>query len=227
MRNSSQTGNVLVYVVMLMLIFGVLSVVMVSLFTSSTASTITENDSRRAIYMAESGMRYAFSELRKADFDEDFIINTLNTTTYTINNAGSFTINVFSPWFESSKNQSFPADGPLTLLVPLGEIPSGYIIPPNNIYVINYEFTGTTPTDPGGVAGIFSIAGQTLTTLNLNLNQTFNAGKEERICFAVKPTENRTIVNGGNLYVSPEAREIFPETYAVEDGDIFRISKEE
>ena len=58
-RHLNPTGNVLIYVVVLMLIFGVLGVVMVSLFTSSTASTVTRNDSRRARYMAESGMRYA------------------------------------------------------------------------------------------------------------------------------------------------------------------------
>ncbi len=96
---SASAGNVLLYVVVLMLIFGVLGVVMVSLFASSTASTVTRNDTRRSIYMAESGMRYAFSELRKADFDIDFMIDTLNTTTYTVTDAGSFTINVFSPWF--------------------------------------------------------------------------------------------------------------------------------
>jgi Tfp pilus assembly protein PilX len=56
--HSGSTGNVLIYVVVLMLIFGVLGVVMVSLFTSTTASTVTRNDSRRARYMAESGMRY-------------------------------------------------------------------------------------------------------------------------------------------------------------------------
>jgi len=215
-------GNVLIYVVVLMLIFGVLGVVMVSLFTSSTASSVTRNDSRRARYMAESGMRYAFSEMRKADFDKDIIINTLNTTTYKIDGTESFTINVFSPWMESSKAQSFPYNGPLTLLVPVGEIPPGYVLPPNNIYAINYEFTGNKPTEPGGVAEISSVAGQTLTTLDLNLNQVFNASKEERICLAVKPKQDQTVTDGGNLYIAPEAAEIFPRF-----GGAFSIGRNE
>jgi hypothetical protein len=95
-------GNVLIYVVVLMLIFGVLGVVMVSLFTSTTASTVTRNDSRRANYMAESGVRYASSELRKADFEENIIIDPLNTLTYTVSGEGSFNINIFSPWFDSN-----------------------------------------------------------------------------------------------------------------------------
>ena len=75
-RQLNPAGNVLIYVVVLMLIFGVLGIVMVSLFTSTTASTVTRNDSRRARYMAESGMRYAFSEMRKADFDLNHMIST-------------------------------------------------------------------------------------------------------------------------------------------------------
>ena len=99
---SNPAGNVLIYVVVLMLIFGVLGVVMVSLFTSTTSSTVTRNDSRRARLMAESGMRYAFSEMREADFDLDHMINTLNTITYQVSGRESFKINVFSPWMDSS-----------------------------------------------------------------------------------------------------------------------------
>ncbi|MGD8409966.1 MAG: hypothetical protein PVF25_07375, partial [Desulfobacterales bacterium] len=96
-RHFSAAGNVLIYVVVLMLIFGTLGVAMVSLFSSSIASTATRNDTRRAIYMAESGMRYAFSEIRKA-FSElsgitavhDFMNDPLNAATYTMTDAGSF-----------------------------------------------------------------------------------------------------------------------------------------
>mgnify|MGYP006862973081 CR=1 FL=1 len=115
----------LIYVVVLMLIFGVLGVVMVSLFISTTASTVTRNDTRRARYMAESGMRYAFSEMRKTDFDLNHMINTLNTITYQIGGTESFTINVFSPWFEYDS-----IDGSdLTLNVPnAGKIPNNFLL---------------------------------------------------------------------------------------------------
>ena len=134
----NSAGNVLIYVVVVMLIFGVLGVIMVSLFTSTTASTVTRNDSRRAIYMAESGMRYAFSEIRNANFDLDFMNDTLNTTTYKIGGTESFTVNVFSPWFESPSNQTIGSGGGnLALEMPVGELPDGYSIPTSNIFAIN------------------------------------------------------------------------------------------
>ena len=56
-------GNVLVYLIVVILIFGVLGVTIVSLFTTATSSSATPNDARRARYVTESAMRYAFSEL--------------------------------------------------------------------------------------------------------------------------------------------------------------------
>ncbi len=206
---SNSSGNVLIYVVVVMLIFGVLGVIMVSLFTSSTASTVTRNDTRRAIYMAESGMRYGFSELLRTDFDEDFIINTLNKTIdYKVTNGGSFTINVFSPWFDSKNDMDGVAQIPL--LVRLGQIPEGFAVPPG-VFLVNYEFVGENP-EVTGVAAIGDVESQTLTEITYNLNDPIVASKGERICFAVKPTENRTIPASGvgNLYISREAREIFP-----------------
>ncbi|MGD9054841.1 MAG: hypothetical protein PVF38_01805, partial [Desulfobacterales bacterium] len=61
-RRSGTAGNVLIYVVVLMLIFGTLGVAMVSLFSSSMASTSTSNDTRRARYLSEAGVRYAIGE---------------------------------------------------------------------------------------------------------------------------------------------------------------------
>ena len=211
----------LIYVVVLMLIFGVLGVIMVSLFTSSTASTVTRNDTRRAIYMAESGMRYAFSELRKADFDEDFIINTLNTITYKIGGTESFSINVFSPWFESSGNQSISSSPPdLALNVPIGEVPANYTIPiqpasPNNIYAVNYEFVRLNPT-AGGVAEItgYNIppGPPPLTALTLALKDDFNASADERIAFAVQPATGQDInTDGVNLDLPLVAQDFLPK----------------
>ena len=155
---------------------------MVSLFTSSTASTVTRNDTRRAIYMAESGMRYGFSELRRVDFDEDFIINTLNTIDYKITNAGSFTINVFSPWFDSKNDINGVAQIPL--LVRLGEIPEGFAVPPG-VFLVNYEFVGNSPVATG-VAAINDVDSQTPTEITYNLNDPIVASKNERICFRGK-----------------------------------------
>ncbi len=217
-RHFSAAGNVLIYVVVLMLIFGALGVAMVSMFSSSTASTVTRNDTRRAIYMAESGMRYAFSELRKADFDIDFIKDTLNTTTYTVTDAGSFTINVFSPWFNSPSNQAIgPGGGALTLGVPIGTVPIAYTIPlpPDSIYAVNFEFVGLNPPEGGRAV----ISGYTIParppppdTLTLNLSDDFYANADERIAFAVQPAAGQDIDSDGvDLDLPLEAQYYLPK----------------
>lgn len=200
----------LVYVVVLMLIFGILGVVMVSLFTSSIASSTTRNDSRRAWYMAESGMRYAFSEIRKADFDLNVMIDPLNDTTYNLTDGGSFTINVFSPWFESPGNQPIdPGPGSLALNVPIGELPDGYAIPASNIYAINYEFTGNRPNDESGSWA--AVTGFDDAAPSLTLSDDFNASSDERISLAVHPISDQLIIEGGDLIVFLEAQTIFPK----------------
>ncbi len=75
----TRKGSVLVYLIVVLLIFGVLGVTMVSLFTTATSSSATPNNARRADYASESGMRYAFSELRNTDF-ATATINKLNST---------------------------------------------------------------------------------------------------------------------------------------------------
>jgi len=207
------TGTVLVYVVVLMLIFGILGVVMVSLFSSSIASSITRNDSRRARQMAESGTRYAFSELRKNDFDIDIMIDPLNTLTYNLSDGGSFDINVFSTWFESSGNQTLPSDGPqLTLNVPIGELPDGYTVPGSGIYAINYEFTGNNLFDETGSWALVSDFGFDPTNPTLTLSGDFNASSGERISLAILPQQAQNINGPGlNLRLPLEAKTIFPK----------------
>ena len=201
----------LVYVVVLMLIFGVLGVVMVSLFSSSIGSAITRNDSRRALYMAESGMRYAFSEIRKADFDPDFMIDTLNTITYNIGGTESFTINAFSPWFESSADQSISSSPPnLALDLPIGDLPDGYTIPAGGVYAINYEFTGYNLADESGSSAL--ITGFDAAIPALTLNDDFNASSGERVSLAVFPRQAQNLdVPGRNLEFTSEAQTVFPK----------------
>ena len=234
-RYLNTAGNVLIYVVVLMLIFGALGVVMVSIFTSSTASTVTRNDTRRAIYMAESGMRYAFSELLNEDFDEDFIIYTLNTTTYTVNNPGSFTINVFSPWFGADGTTNNSGAGSLPLLVPIGTVPVGYTIPvpPDSIYAINFEFVGLNPTEGGrAVLSGYSIPARPPPpdTLTLNLSDDFYASPDERIAFAVQPLTDQTVTEGGNLDLPLQTRFFFPKwagAISIQRNDYFYEERKE
>jgi outer membrane protein assembly factor BamB len=203
-------GNVLLYVVVLMLIFGVLGVVMVSLFTSTTASTVTRNDSRRAIYMAESGMRYAFSELRKAKFDQDFILDDLSAKPYNVTNAGSFEIKLLNPLFSPT---AFDVNQ-VTLSAPVVNIPSDYA-PPAGAYVVNIHSVDPNFSPSGANAQISGVASQTDNTfvLDLAVGDDFIANSHEQISFAVLPVNDppgNVLDTGDSLDVALEAQNFFP-----------------
>jgi len=192
-----------------MLIFGVLGVIMVSLFTSSTASTVTRNDTRRARYMSESGVRYAISELRNADFEEEFIINTLNTNNYTVPGAGSFDVNILSPWFDS--NASVDSPDVISLYVPLGELPDDFDVPGGTgVWVVNYDYiTGTGPdTMRDRVAGY---AKDDDFNLTIDISSDFVVNQGEQVCLAVSPSQAQSnLAEGDDLYVARDARFFFP-----------------
>ena len=56
---ASERGNILIYVLMTTVIFAVIGVTMVSLFSTSISSSATANETRRAFYLSESGIRSA------------------------------------------------------------------------------------------------------------------------------------------------------------------------
>ena len=182
---------------------------MVSLFTTATTSSATPNDARRAYNMAESGIRYAFSELIDNDFAEA-TVNDLNSTTYNLTDAGSFTVNVFSPRFLSADTGS-----QVTLDAQVGNIPdpNDYSIS-QNTWIVNHNYDPNFPT-PGESAVISSIVSQTADTLILGLDRDFVANPDEVVCFAVRPSDTETYpisLNQGNtLYVELQAQSIFPK----------------
>ena len=124
-------GNTLLYILVLLVIFSVLGITMVSLFTTSTTSSATPNDARRAYYMAESAVRYAASRIKNTRFRQSFIEEINQTPQYTLDNGSSFKIEIFSPWFISPTNQDLATgDNPFTLSVPNdGKIPQNFSIP--------------------------------------------------------------------------------------------------
>ena len=65
---STNRGNILVYIVLVIVIFAALGVSMLSLFSASTSSSAVANDDHRAFYFYESGYRYALSELTSTSF---------------------------------------------------------------------------------------------------------------------------------------------------------------
>jgi len=208
---SGQSGNVIAYIAMLLIIFGVIGAIMATLLTSSVTSTATPNHSRRALYMTEAGMRYGLSQLRNNEFAPS-VIDDLNNTTYTLSAEETFTLNIFGPWFDSASDQSFSAGGNLTLNVPEGERPQDFKINfPADIWVVNYDYIGDSLSTSTSVRDpITSFSGTN--PLTIGLTADFIVGKHERVCLAVKPAFTQTVLNdGGDLYVDSDAKNIFPQ----------------
>lgn len=205
-------GNVLVYLVLMLLIFGVLGVTMFSIFSTATQSATEPNHFRRARYIKESAIRYAFSEMRNSDF-EPAVIATLNSIStagdYKIEPDGKFKLAIFSPWFDSNETKDLPSGGTLDLKISIGILHDDWVAKdPKDLWLINYDYF-----DPDLTPARNDIASWTKiddTTLRVTLPSDFSANKGERICLMAKPTETRTISDGGNLYLEEEARYFFP-----------------
>ena len=110
---------------MIMVIFAALGTAMVSLFSTSISSSATANESRRAFYLAEAGLRYGLSELRKVNGFTTSNIATLNDTLHKIPPSGDFDITVFGAWFKSPSNQSL-SSGALSVEIDKGKIPVSF-----------------------------------------------------------------------------------------------------
>ena len=175
------------------------------------------NYTRRSLYIAESGMRYANSELKNSGYTSA-VISTLNTTTYSLNNdVGSFEFNVFGKWFESSSDFSFPGSGTITLNIPEGEIPDGFSIP-QQAHVVNLEsyrdslvFAGT----PIKFAGrIQSTPDMDVIPLSISLADNFQSDQNQAVCLAVQPSSAQSnLTAGSTLNVASEAGVFFPERH--------------
>jgi len=212
----SQSGNLLAYVVVVMVIFGFLGALMVSLFSTSLAGSAEANARRRAVYLSESGLRYGMSELRGSGFGAS-AIRRLNTTRYRLDPAGEFVINVFSPWFESAANQSLEPSGTVRLNVAKGRVPEGFPgripVTAPRLRLVNFDFinlsgTGIPETAKTWVSGAALVDEN---TLDFQADDDFVVGKGETICFSVHPfAAGQTLMTLGNFDLQPVARNIFP-----------------
>ena len=64
-RKRGRGGAALIFLIICMAVFAALGTAMVSLFGTASLSQFLPNQVRRADYMAESGLRYAFAEVRR------------------------------------------------------------------------------------------------------------------------------------------------------------------
>ena len=210
-RRAAERGSILVYIVMTMVIFGLLGALMVSLFSTSISSSATPNDTRRAFYFYESGVRYAASELinNAPDFSST-TINRLNSNTYKIDPAGSFTLKVFGLNFQSLSKLNPGTD--LNLKLDKGLLPSSFTIPKTApyIYVVNYQADDLGNLSTDQESAIIDFTYQDATHVSLSLADDFVVGERETVAFAVRPFQDDNINQGGALLLTRNAVSLFP-----------------
>ena len=222
---------------------------MVSLFSTSIGSSATANESRRAFYLAEAGLRYGLSELRQKGFSTSNI-TTLNTTEYKMPPSGNFDITVFGAWFKSPSNQSV-ASGALSVEIDKGKIPPSFFektltVPAfiANLYLVVASLdpgSSTQKPNPAEVAKVngFSHTVGNDTSFTFDLNDNLVVGKDKHICMAFKPLDGTFTPGNSSSYLdlNSAAANIFPkadgsfqiggQTYfyktAKEEGGAFRI----
>jgi len=222
LTGADQSGSVMIYIIVVILIFGFLGAGMISMFTSSTMmSAGTPNYARNAEYLAEAGLRYAVSELRNKGYTKE-VISTLNNTTYTLDDAGTFTVNVFGKWFETTGDYSQP-NGTLILSTPqwnasMGDFPSDTITEkdftiPVGAWVVNYEGYRDALIYTSGTHEEYIEEVQTVLyeSIKLGLNDWFKAKTSDTICLAVKSATTQTNVN--TLQIPDIAEDFFPDKY--------------
>jgi hypothetical protein len=208
-------GNILVYLVVVILIFGVLGVTMVSLFSTSISSSATTNYDRRAFFLYESGLRYAASELinNTPDFSSA-TIDTLNATAYNLSPSGTFRLRVFGQRFESESLLNPGAAGnSLNLRVEKGEIPDDYTVPTEapRISVVNYNYFSSPTGDASAEISGFSRTDNT--HFSLTIADSLVIGRGELVSFAAPSRSNldqNGITAGGELFLEPQAGNILP-----------------
>ncbi len=210
-RCAAEHGNILVYIVMIMVIFAALGTAMLSLFSTSISSSATSNDTRRARYSYESGIRYAASELinNVPDFSST-TINRLNSNTYKIDSAGSFKLKVFGLNFQSLSELN-PGTS-LNLKLDKGLLPANFTIPTTapHIFVVNFEYPLLSNYSTDQESAITGFTYQDATHVSLSLADDFVVGEKKAVAFAVRPFQDDSINQGGALLVTRNAASLFP-----------------
>ena len=115
-RIGSESGAVLLALVILMVMVGFLGAAMTHQAAVGELSSVIGNRSQQAYYLAESGYRYAAAKMKNRND-----LNTLHDHgPYTIGNSGTFTIRFFPYIFDA---QSSDGAGTMTAQVPFGDAP--------------------------------------------------------------------------------------------------------
>ncbi|MEJ2286504.1 MAG: hypothetical protein P8X85_23250 [Desulfobacterales bacterium] len=206
----NKKGNLLVYMVVVLLIFGVLGVSLVSLFSTSTTSSATPNDAKRARLIGESGIRYALSEIRNSSDIVEAAERLNNTAEFKLGRQGSFSTSVFSPGMLSNET-AFKTPGQiLKLNVPYnGKFPTDFVVQD----AIIVDWVSFDASEPADTFSAFTVndQGDTYVDVQIAAGDDFDAVENETVCFAMLTTDGGTnIPRGSSIYIAEDARQFFP-----------------
>jgi outer membrane protein assembly factor BamB len=222
-RPLGERGNILIYVLMTMVVFGFIGVTMVALFSTSISSSAAANETRRAFYLAESGIRYAAGELSRDKSELD----RLNTTKYKLS-SGEFDVSVFyalffSPMDASLTKKTFPANSTVPIEI-RGKIPYGFfeknlpaIIPDLYIVAVSSDLTFS---DASAKVVSFSSSANNYKSFEFVVSDDFQVMRYHQnkkqeigiIGLAVRPLDNVNLTESSNLDLPATAKNIFPKS---------------
>ncbi|MFH1980876.1 MAG: hypothetical protein ABIL58_03445, partial [Pseudomonadota bacterium] len=230
-----QDGNMLVYTIVVMMLFAALGAALVSIYTTSNLVSVTGDDARQAGYLAESGIRYAVGELKKAY--NRTVIQTLNDTTYTLSDGDSFTVNVFPKWFLAAASVSISTGEKIDLNVPDGATIPDYFKIKAGVYLVNIDSLrdaiafGSTNKELFWAEVNVDSENVDTDTLRVEVKDSFQAGENQPILMAVYPNasyaagENVIPVDGsGDLEVGLDDPATAEAVFHVDGGTFYVLN---
>ena len=122
--NNAPKGTIIFGLIVTMALFSTIGAAMLSLTSTSTFSQVSQNSSANALYLAESGFRYLYSQYldETGETARDNLLEDMHDTTYNLSgNDGSFHIDVYPFYFKTTSDSAGPND--LVTKVPGGFSP--------------------------------------------------------------------------------------------------------
>ncbi len=158
-------GSILISLIVTMVIMSALGAAMLSLFSTSTMSRIMGNNSVRAYYLAESGFRYADSELANTGKNmRDNKLESLHDTDYALaGDDGEFHLDIYPYYYVTTAYHPFGSETLNTKVC--GGIPTGLGLTSGSLKIDDtvYDYTNAILSDPnvtftisGGVTAAIS-----------------------------------------------------------------------
>jgi len=207
-------GSVLISLIVTMVIISVLGTAMLSLFSTSTMSQFLGNRSARAYYLAESGYRYAASELANTGKNlRDNKLEFLHDTNYTLaDDDGKFHLDIYPYYYVTT---AYHPPGSTTLNTKVcGGIPTGLGLTSGSLKINDtvYDYTNAILSDPNVT---FTISGGVTTAIN----------DDAAVMSVSRPAGSQSLDNITNNYIDLEtstgSANAFPEingTFRIDDS---------